>query len=74
MISKVISKIIDNDIVFDYEMQKKIKVFNSEIQQLFNFFSKKTSIIEAKNFIKQTNVLFKGTAGLGLNFFMFTKN
>lgn len=61
------------DTDFSFKLNNHITKFYLEVNDLFLFFKKNRSLIEAKKHIDKKKYLFKGSNGLGLNYFMFKK-
>jgi SAM-dependent methyltransferase len=60
---------------FSFDLNTHVNKFYQEIWSLFNFFKNtKRSLKETKKHINNKKYIFKGTNGLGLNFFIYRKN
>jgi hypothetical protein len=61
---------------FDYsfDLVNHISNFYDEVYKLLFFFTKKRKLSEAKKEISKKKYIFKGTNGLGINYFIFRKN
>ncbi len=59
---------------FGFNLSKHTDRFYREIYELLLFFKKKRNLNEAKKEINKKKFIFKGTNGLGLNYFIFKKN
>lgn len=59
---------------FSFNLSKHTNKFYREIYELLLFFKKKRNLNEAKKEINKKKNIFKGTNGLGLNYFIFKKN
>ena len=61
---------------FDYsfDLANHISNFYDEVYKLLFFFRKKRKLSEAKKEISKKKYIFKGTNGLGINYFIFRKN
>ena len=58
----------------DFDLNEHIIRFYNELSGLLFFFSKKRKLHEAKKEISKKKYIFKGTNGLGINYFIFRKN
>lgn len=56
-----------------FDLNTHLYKFFDEVHKLLNFFGKKRTLNEARVYIKKTKYIFKGTNGLGLNYFIFQK-
>jgi len=56
-----------------FNLNSHVGNFFNEVYELINFFKTERTLKEAKSLIKRMKYLFKGTNGLGLNFFIFQK-
>ena len=56
-----------------FNLNSHIENFFDEVYKLINFFKVERSLRETKLLIKRKKYLFKGTNGLGLNYFIFQK-
>jgi len=59
---------------FNFGLNNYINEFYNEIYDLLLFFKKRRKLIEAKKEISKKKYIFKGTNGLGINYFIFRKN
>ena len=59
---------------FSFNLGNHINSFYNEVYELFLFFRKKRNLSEAKKEISKKKFIFKGTNGLGINYFIFKKN
>ena len=57
----------------NFNLNEFHSIFIKDIKNLFNYIAKKPTINEMKTFVKNLEYLFKGTCGLGLNYFIFKK-
>jgi SAM-dependent methyltransferase len=71
-IKKNADLLIKNQIKFDYSLKEESTKFLSELKIFANSL-KKDDIMKMKKKIKSFKILFKGTCGLGLNYFIFKK-
>lgn len=72
--SKSQKKIDFRKLDFSFNLNNYVNRFYYEIFDLMNFFEKKRSLIDAKKEINRKKYIFKGSNGLGLNYFIFKKN
>ena len=72
--SKSQKKIDFRKLDFSFNLNNYVNRFYYEIFDLMNFFEKKRSLIDAKKEINKKKYIFKGSNGLGLNYFIFKKN
>ena len=56
-----------------FDLNTHVGKFFNEVYELINFFKTERTLNEAKLQIKKKKYLFKGTNGLGLNYFIFQK-
>ena len=63
-----------NKLDFSFNLSSHTNKFYHEIHELLLFFKKKRNLNEAKKEINKKKYIFKGTNGLGLNYFIFKKN
>ncbi len=56
-----------------FDLNTHVLKFFDEVYKLINFFKIKRTLNETRLQIKKTKYLFKGTNGLGLNYFIFQK-
>ena len=56
-----------------FDLNTHICKFFDEVYKLINFFKIKRGLNETRLHINKTKYLFKGTNGLGLNYFIFQK-
>lgn len=59
---------------FTFDLNNYVSKFYNEIYELLLFFKKKRKLNEAKKEIFKKKYIFKGTNGLGINYFIFRKN
>jgi hypothetical protein len=70
-----LKKSFDYNADFSFDLNSHVCKFYQEIWDLFSFFKNtKRSLKATKKHISNKKYIFKGTNGLGLNFFIFRKN
>ena len=61
------------DIDLSFGLNRHKDNFFKELAKVLLYFKKKPSINNARKFINKNKYIFKGTNGLGINYFLFQK-
>ena len=72
-LKKRLGTISDKKINLKIDLNKNYNLFYNDINKLLNFIKQKPEMDEMARFVKKLKYLFKGTCGLGLNYFIFKK-
>ena len=70
-LKKYLTLINKKNLNLDINLNKSYSKYHKDIKNLFNFILKKPTIKEMAIFVKNLDHLFKGSCGLGINYFIF---
>ena len=70
-LKKYLTLINKKNLNLDINLNESYSKYHQDIKNLFNFILKKPTIKEMAIFVENLDYLFKGTCGLGLNYFIF---
>ena len=72
-LKKRLNAISNKKVNLKIDLNENYNLFYNDINKLLNFINQKPEIDETARFVKKLKYLFKGTCGLGLNYFIFKK-
>lgn len=72
-LKKRLSIISNKKVNLKIDLNENYNLFYNDINKLLNFIKQKPEMEEMAIFVKKLKYLFKGTCGLGLNYFIFKK-